>query len=72
MALVERLLHRVQRRATWREAFDGRHVVALGLDREHQARPHRRAIEQHGAAPADAVLAADVRAGQAEVVAEVV
>ena len=39
-------------------------------DREHQARPHRPPVDQHGAGAADAVLAADVGAGQAEVVAQ--
>ena len=37
-----------------------------GLHREHQARAHRLAVELHGARAADAVLAADVGAGQPE------
>jgi hypothetical protein len=43
--------------------------VAVGLHREEQAGAHRLAVEEHGAGAADAVLAADVGAGQAEVVA---
>src|SRR5436190_15144214 len=70
--LVKRLLHRVQRLAVAGEAFDRGHLVALGLDREHETRPHGRAVEQHGAASAHAVLASDVSSGQAEVVAEMV
>ena len=38
---------------------------AVGLHREHQAGAHRLAVQQHGAGAADAVLAADVRAGRA-------
>jgi UDP-N-acetylglucosamine enolpyruvyl transferase len=72
MTLVKSLLDRVQRLTVAREALDGRHVMALRLHGQHQARPHRRAVEQHRAASAHAVLAADMRAGQAEVVAEVV
>src|SRR5438105_5418893 len=72
VTFVEGLLDGVQRSAVAGEALDGRHVMALPLDREHQARAHRRPVEQHGAAAAHPVLAADVRAGQAEVVAQVV
>ena len=43
---------------------------AVGLDREQAAAAHRDAVEPHGAGAADAVLAADVRAGEAEAVAE--
>src|SRR5450756_1478389 len=55
-----------------RQALDCRHLVVLGLDREHEAGTHRGAIEQYRAAAAHAVLAADMSAGQAEVMAEVV
>ena len=69
MALAERLLHRVHvlGRA---EALDGGDLVAVGRDREQQAGPHRLAVEQHGARAADPVLAADVGAGQPQVVAQ--
>ena len=52
------------------EPFDGLDLGAVGLDREEQARADGDAVEPHGARTADAVLAADVRAGQAERVAE--
>ena len=69
---MERLLHGMERLAIARQAFDRRHVVALGLYGKHQARPHRHSVEEHGATAAHAVLAADMRAGEPEVVAEMV
>lgn len=72
VALVKSLLDRVQRSAGLGKAFDGRYLVALGLDGQHQARPDRRAVQQDRAAAAHAVLTPDVGAGKAEVVAEVV
>jgi inactivated superfamily I helicase len=72
VALVKRLLHRVEGRARPCQAFDRRHLMALGLDGQHQARPHRRAVKKDRAAPAYPVLATDVGAGQAEIVTEVV
>jgi hypothetical protein len=72
VALVKRLLDGVQWSALRGKALDSRHLVALGLDGEHQAGAHRRAVQQDRAAAAHAVLAADVGAGQPEVVAKVV
>jgi len=72
VAFVERLLHGVERRSISGQSFDGRHLVAFGLDSEHEAGAHRRTVEQNRAAAAHTVLAADVRAGQAQVMAEVV
>jgi len=72
VALVKRLLHGVQRTLCHGQTFDCRYLMALGLDGEHQARPHRRAIQQNRAAPAHPMLAADVSAGEAQIVAEVV
>ena len=46
--------------------------VAVRLHREHQARAHRLAVEQNGAGAADAVLAADMRAVEAEMVAQAI
>src|SRR5258708_13122517 len=40
-----------------REAFDGRDLVAVRLHGKHQAGSDRLAIDQHGAGPADPVLA---------------
>jgi hypothetical protein len=72
VAFVKRLLHGMKWSVVSGQALDRRHFVAFRLDGEHQAGAHRRTVEQNGAAPAHAVLAADVRAGQAEVVAQVV
>ena len=67
---VEGLLERVQRAVGAGEALDGPDRAAVCLDGEHEAGPHRLVVEQDGAAAAHAVLAADVRPGQAEVVPE--
>ncbi len=53
-----------------RQAFDGADFAAFGLHREHQARAHRLAVEQHRAGAADAVLAADMGSGLAAFVAD--
>ena len=52
------------------EAFNGPQIVAVRLDREHDARPNRLAVEQDGARPADAMFAADMRAGEPEIVSD--
>jgi hypothetical protein len=44
--------------------------VAVGLHRQHQAGARRAAVEQDGAGAADAVLAAEMRAGEAEFIAD--
>ena len=44
-------------------------AVAVGLRGENEAGPDRLAVEQDGAAPADPVLAAEMRAGQVQLVA---
>jgi hypothetical protein len=72
VTLVKSLLHGMQRGSICGEAFDRSYLVAFALDGEHEARTHRRAVEQNRAASANPVLAADVRAGQAEVMAQVV
>ena len=54
------------------EPLDGRDRRAVGLDGEHRARLHRPAVEQHRARAAAARVAADVGAGEAEVLAQVV
>ena len=48
-----------------RQPLDRGDLGCRGLDREHQARAHRPAVEEHRARAADAVLAAEVRPGQA-------
>ena len=45
-------------------------LAAGGLDRQHQARAHRPAVDDDRARAADAVLAADVGAGEVEVIAQ--
>src|SRR5262245_53650019 len=65
----EGLLQRMQHVALC-QALDGADRPALGLHRKHQTRAHGLAIEQDGAGAADAVLAADVGAGLAAVVAD--
>src|SRR5688572_3405887 len=67
--LVERLLQLCQLLAV-RQALDGFHPAAIRLDREHQAAAHNFAVDAQRARAADAVLAADVRAGQPELIAQ--
>ena len=65
----ERLLERVERGAIG-HAFDGLDLVAIRLDREDGARLGALAVEVDRAGAAVARVAADVRAGQAERVAQ--
>jgi len=53
-----------------RDPFDGRDGIAVGLHREHQARPDWSAVDEHGAGSADAVLAAGMRPGQQQALAQ--
>src|SRR5215510_9350379 len=52
------------------ESLDGTDVLILRLHREHQTRAHRFAVDDHRAGPADAMLAADMRAGLPAVLAD--
>ena len=70
VAVAERLLHVAQLPVGGRQALDGGDLGAVGLHGEHQAGAHRVAVEQHRARPAHAVLAAEVGAGEGEVLAE--
>ena len=63
--LAERLLHRAERAVGRADALDGRDVGAVGLHREHEARTHRLAVEEDRARAAHAMLAPEVRAGEA-------
>ena len=65
----ERLLQRMQLAAV-RQPLHGAYLLALRLHREHQARAHRLAVDDHRAGAADAVLAADMRAGLPAIVAD--
>ena len=54
----------------FRQSFHGGDFLSIGLHREHQAGAHRLTVEQHGAGAAHAVLAADVRAGQFQMMSQ--
>jgi len=69
MLLPEALLQRVQRAAR-REALDRGDPRAVGLDREHRAALDRLAVEVNRARAAARGVTADVRAGQAELLAD--
>src|SRR5438067_385974 len=69
VALVEGLLQRRELLGI-REAFDRFDRAAIGLHGEHQAAAHDLAVDAHGARATHAVLAADVRAGEAELIAQ--
>ena len=65
----KRLLDAVQRTVLG-DALDGDDVVPVGLRREDEARADERAVEQHRARSALALLARVLRAGQLELLAE--
>src|SRR5437667_35776 len=67
--LPERLLERVQPSVA-HQSLHGRDVGAVRLHGEHQAGARGLAVDEHGAGAADAVLATDVGAGEAEVLAQ--
>ena len=70
VVVAERLLQRMQLVGAGGDALDGQHLVAVGLHRQHQAGARRAAVEQDGAGAADAMLAAEMGAGEAELVAD--
>ena len=70
VVLGERALQRASARRRGRPGPRRSGSRAAGLDGQHQARAHRLAVELHGAGAADAVLAADVGAGQPGLVAD--
>ena len=67
--LVERLLERMQR-AVVGEPFDRRQLRPVRLDAEQRARLDRLAVQEHGAGAARGGVAADVRPGQTETLAQ--
>ena len=67
---MHRRLHVAELAVRPGQALDGDDVGAVGLDGEHQARPDRLAVDEDGARAAHAVLAAEVGAGQPEVLAQ--
>jgi hypothetical protein len=66
VVVLECLLQHAERAVGSGQGLHGRDRPALGLDGEGQARAHRRPVDEDRAAPAHAVLAADVGAGGAE------
>ena len=69
VVLVERLLDGMQLVGRGGDAFDGEQLVAVRLHRQHEARARRAPIEQDGAGAAHAVLAAEMGAGEPELMA---
>ena len=67
--LQPRLLHRVQD-AVFGQALDRRHPLACGGGGRRRAGRHGAAADQHRAGPAGALAAAELGAGQPEVVPE--
>src|SRR6266851_1497073 len=65
----ERLLQRMEL-ATLRHSFDRAHGVTGAREAQHQARQHRCSIQQHRAGAALAQLAAVLRAGESQILAQ--
>ncbi len=70
VAVAEGLLERVQGAFAVGQPFDGLEVSTLGLNGEHQAGPGRTLIDQDRAGAAHTVFAAEVGAGQPEMLPE--
>ena len=68
--LAEHLLHRVQRAVGRGEALDRGDAAAVGLQRQHGAGLHRDAVDMHDAGAALAGVAADMGAGQPQLLAQ--
>jgi len=71
VVVAERFLHRVQR-AVLGQALDGRDAAAFGLGGQYRARLDGAAVDVDDARAALAGVAADVGAGQAEMIAQIV
>src|SRR5262249_31584530 len=72
MVFMEGLLQGMQLVGRGRDALDGENIMAVRLHREHQAGTRRAIIEEDGACPANAVLAAEMGAGEAELVPDAI
>ena len=68
--IVDKGLLQNRQLAVGRKALDRRHLAVVRLHRKHQARARRVAVDQHRAGAAHAVLAAEMRAGEVEFVAQ--
>jgi hypothetical protein len=69
VAVLERGLHRVQLAVSGGETFDGGYLRSIRLRGENRARLDRIAIDQDRAGTALTGVATDVRAGEAEIIA---
>src|SRR5579875_1981725 len=67
---VQGLLDGMQRTVALRQPLNCQQFTAIGLNGKHQAGTHGGAIEENCASPADAMFAADMRAGQMPFVAQ--
>jgi hypothetical protein len=70
MRILESSLEWIQLTSRRGQALDGLDVMAVGLRRQHDARPRRFVVEEDGAGTANAVLTTNVCAGETEVLAE--
>src|SRR5262249_48338254 len=70
MVFMEGLLQGVQLVGRQRDALDGENIMAVRLHREHQAGARRTIVEEDGACPANAVLAAEMGTGEAKLVTD--
>ena len=68
--LAERSLQWVQLACRTGEGFNGLEFVSVGLDGKHDASADSLTVEQNRARTTDAVLAADVGAGEPELLAD--
>src|ERR1035437_7118791 len=68
--VLEKLVLQNAKHAVGGESLDGRDVLALSFDAEHQARAYRAALDQHGASAAIAGQASFLGAGELEHVAQ--
>src|SRR6266852_4393062 len=68
--LAEAVLQDAQRSVGFRQTLDGGDAVAVRLHGVDKAGTHRLSVEHHRARAADAVLVADVRAGEVKVLAQ--
>ena len=71
MMLAERRLERTQLVAL-RQALDRRNLKAVRLHRKNEARAHRRTISDYCARAAHAMFAANMRAGELEIMAQAI
>ena len=69
MRFVKRLLNGMEL-AIAAKALDGRNLMAIGLHRQHQARPDGLSIEVHRTCTADAVLTSDVGSSELQVLTQ--